>query len=117
MNTIKIQIHFKSFNYKLLNRILNIILYKGLLLKFDIKGPVFLPTKKKLFTVLKSPHVNKKARNQFQLTTHTRLLIIHLNKMDLNKFKLFLNFIKNLSSGCQIKIIYINNYHWKNLIN
>lgn len=115
MNTFKIIIHFKTFNYKLLNKIINIILYKGLLLNFNIKGPIFLPTKKKLFTVLKSPHVNKKARNQFQLAIHKRMLILYINKSELETFKLFLNFIKNLSSGFQIKIIYKNNYSWKKL--
>lgn len=42
-----------------------------------VNGPIPLPTNKKIFTVLKSPHVNKKAREQFELKTHKRLLDIY----------------------------------------
>mgnify|MGYP000565755101 CR=1 FL=1 len=42
-----------------------------------LKGPIPLPTHKKLFTVLRSPHVNKKAREQFQLSSYKRLLDIY----------------------------------------
>ena len=41
-----------------------------------VTGPIPLPTRKKIFTVLRSPHVNKKAREQFELCTHKRLLDI-----------------------------------------
>ncbi|MFM8433039.1 MAG: 30S ribosomal protein S10, partial [Bacteroidota bacterium] len=40
-------------------------------------GPIPLPTDKKIFTVLRSPHVNKKAREQFQLCSYKRLLDIY----------------------------------------
>lgn len=42
-----------------------------------ITGPIPLPTNKKIFTVLKSPHVNKTAREQFKLCTYKRLLDIY----------------------------------------
>ena len=57
-----------------------------------VTGPIPLPTHKKIFTVLRSPHVNKKSREQFQLATHKRLLDIYtsssrtvdaLSKLDL----------------------------------
>ena len=57
-----------------------------------VTGPIPLPTRKKIFTVLRSPHVNKKSREQFQLCTHKRLLDIYtsssrtvdaLSKLDL----------------------------------
>ena len=44
-----------------------------------VSGPVFLPTKKERFTVLKSPHVYKKSREQFQICTHVRLLDVYAN--------------------------------------
>ena len=44
-----------------------------------VTGPIPLPTHKKLFTVLRSPHVNKKAREQFQLCTFKRLVDIYSN--------------------------------------
>ena len=42
-----------------------------------VAGPIPLPTETKIFTVLKSPHVNKKARDQFQMSTYKRLLDIY----------------------------------------
>jgi len=41
-----------------------------------LSGPIPLPTEKQIFTVLRSPHVNKKAREQFQLCTYKRLIDI-----------------------------------------
>jgi small subunit ribosomal protein S10 len=42
-----------------------------------VTGPIPLPTEKKIFTVLRSPHVNKKAREQFELLTHKRMIEIY----------------------------------------
>ena len=44
-----------------------------------VTGPIPLPTQKKIFTVLRSPHVNKKSREQFQLCTYKRLVDIYSN--------------------------------------
>ena len=41
-----------------------------------VRGPIPLPTKKEKFTVNKSPHVDKKSRDQFEIRTHNRLLDI-----------------------------------------
>lgn len=41
-----------------------------------VSGPIPLPTKKEIFTVLRSPHVDKKSREQFQMKTHKRLIDI-----------------------------------------
>ncbi|MGL4347691.1 MAG: 30S ribosomal protein S10 [Chitinophagaceae bacterium] len=58
-----------------------------------VSGPVPLPTRNRIFTVLRSPHVNKKSREQFQLCTHKRLIDIYtstsrtvdaLSKLDLS---------------------------------
>ena len=42
----------------------------------DVRGPIPLPTQIEKFTVLRSPHVNKKSREQFEMRTHKRLLDI-----------------------------------------
>jgi small subunit ribosomal protein S10 len=42
-----------------------------------VSGPIPLPTDKKIFTVLRSPHVNKKAREQFELSSYKRLMDIY----------------------------------------
>lgn len=113
MKTTKITLQLKGFNYKTLDKLTFKILKKGLLLNFKIKKTISLPTKNKLFTVLKSPHVNKKARNQFQLLIHKRLLVLYFREDELENIKLFLDFIKSISGGIQIKIKYINNFSWK----
>lgn len=41
-----------------------------------VSGPIPLPTKREIFTVLRSPHIDKKSREQFQIKTHKRLLEI-----------------------------------------
>ncbi len=42
-----------------------------------ISGPVPLPTKKRVYTILRSPHVNKRSREQFEIRVHRRLIDIH----------------------------------------
>ncbi|MEI6862907.1 MAG: 30S ribosomal protein S10 [Candidatus Omnitrophota bacterium] len=42
----------------------------------DVVGPIPLPTKREVFTVLRGPHVDKKSREQFQIKTHKRILDI-----------------------------------------
>jgi len=42
----------------------------------EVRGPIPLPTKKEIFTILRSPHVNKKSREQFERRTHKRLIEI-----------------------------------------
>jgi ribosomal protein S10 len=90
---------------------LHIVSNKGGLLDIFIKklhvainpeciNVVKLPTKKRLFTVLKSPFVNKKSREQFGISTHRRLVI--LRKVDLLMFS---HFLKEIScKGVSFKI-------------
>ena len=42
----------------------------------QVRGPIPLPTKKEVFTVLRSPHIDKKSREQFEIRTHKRLIDI-----------------------------------------
>lgn len=54
----------------------------------DIKGPIPLPTKKVIFTICRSPHVNKPAMEQFEKSTHKRLIILdNINSMVLDNLK------------------------------
>lgn len=73
----KIRIKLKSYDYNLVDksaeRIVKTVKPTGAV----VNGPIPLPTEKKIYTVLRSPHVNKKAREQFQLCTYKRLLDIH----------------------------------------
>ncbi len=56
----------------------------------DIKGPIPLPTKREIFTILRSPHVNKSSREQFERKTHKRVLVLTNPSSDtLMKLKTF----------------------------
>jgi len=75
----KIRIKLKSYDhslvYKSSEKIVKAVKATGAI----VVVPIPLPTKKEKFTVLKSPHVNKKARDQYQLCTYKRLVDIYSN--------------------------------------
>lgn len=72
----KIRIKLKAYDYRVLDQsteeIVNTVRRTG----SRVKGPIPLPTKIEKFTVLRSPTINKKAREQFEIRTHKRLLDI-----------------------------------------
>ncbi len=72
----KIRIKLRSYDHNLVDKstekIVKTVRNSGAV----ISGPIPLPTKKEIFTVLRSPHVNKKSREQFQMRTHKRLIEI-----------------------------------------
>ena len=73
----KIRIKLKSYDFNLVDRsdekIVKTVKSTGAV----VSGPIPLPTHKRIFTVLRSPHVNKKAREQFQLCAYKRLIDIY----------------------------------------
>lgn len=82
---IKSTIKFKSFNkYKLNNIILELKKYAKI--KLLDQKIISLPNKKKKFTILKSPHVHKKARDQFELENFTKILKIEGNTKNIKEF-------------------------------
>ena len=72
----KIRIKLKSYDHNLVDKSAEKIV-KRYEVPVRSNGPIPLPTNKKIFTVLKSPHVNKVAREQFKLCTYKRLLDIY----------------------------------------
>jgi len=72
----RIRIRLKSFDHKLVDRSCAEIVDTAKRTGAHVKGPIPLPTKKERFTVLTSPHVNKDARDQYELRTHKRLMDI-----------------------------------------
>ena len=72
----KIRLRLKSFDHKLLDVSMEEIVDTVKKTGATIMGPVPLPTRRELFTVLRSPHVDKKSREQFELKTHKRLVDI-----------------------------------------
>ncbi|MDD3609038.1 MAG: 30S ribosomal protein S10 [Halothiobacillaceae bacterium] len=71
-----IRIRLKSFDHRLIDRSASEIVDTAKRTGARVKGPIPLPTKNERFTVLISPHVNKDARDQYELRTHKRLLDI-----------------------------------------
>jgi len=79
--TQSIRIRLKSFDHKLIDTSTAEIVETVKRTGSVISGPIPLPTSKERFTVLISPHVNKDARDQYELTTHKRVMDI-LNPND-----------------------------------
>ena len=73
----KIRIKLKSYDYNLVDKSAEKIVRTVKSTGAVVSGPIPLPTEKKVYTVLRSPHVNKKAREQFQLCSYKRLLDIY----------------------------------------
>lgn len=71
-----IRIRLKAFDHRLIDQSAQEIVETAKRTGAQVKGPIPLPTKKERFTVLISPHVNKDARDQYELRTHKRLMDI-----------------------------------------
>ena len=71
-----IRIRLKAFDHKRIDRSAREIVETAKRTGATVKGPVPLPTKIERYTVLISPHVNKNARDQYELPTHKRLMDI-----------------------------------------
>jgi small subunit ribosomal protein S10 len=72
----KIRVCLKSYDYKLLDKSVQEIVDTVKRTGANVAGPIPLPTKVNKFCVLRSPHVDKKSREQFEIRTHKRLLDI-----------------------------------------
>ncbi|QTN38972.1 30S ribosomal protein S10 [Cryomorphaceae bacterium] len=73
----KIRIKLKSYDHNLVDKSAEKIVKTVKTTGAVVSGPIPLPTHKRIYTVLKSPHVNKKAREQFQLCAYKRLMDIY----------------------------------------
>ncbi len=71
-----IRIRLKAFDHRLIDKSAKEILETAKRTGARVLGPIPLPTKKERFTILISPHVNKNARDQYELRTHKRLMDI-----------------------------------------
>jgi len=72
----KIKVRFKAYDDKLLDQTVGEIVHTVRRTGAQIVGPIPLPTRISKYTVLRSPHVDKKSREQFEVRTHKRLLYI-----------------------------------------
>ncbi|MEX0901108.1 MAG: 30S ribosomal protein S10 [Gammaproteobacteria bacterium] len=76
MATQTIRIRLKAFDHRLIDRSTKEIVDTAKRTGAQVKGPIPLPTKIEKFTILISPHVNKDARDQYEIRTHKRILDI-----------------------------------------
>ena len=76
MQNQKIRIRLKAFDYKLIDQSAAEIVETAKRTGAVVRGPVPLPTRIQRYDVLRSPHVNKTSRDQFEIRTHQRLMDI-----------------------------------------
>lgn len=72
----KIRIRLKAYDHKLLDLSAAQIVDTAKRTGANVSGPIPLPTEKSVYTILRSPHVNKDSREQFEMRTHKRLIDI-----------------------------------------
>ena len=72
----RIRIRLKAYDHRLIDRSAVEIVDTAKRTGAMVRGPIPLPTKIERFTLLRSPHVNKKARDQFEIRTHKRIMDI-----------------------------------------
>ena len=76
MQTQNIRIRLKAFDHRILDTSVLEIVETAKRTGSDVQGPIPLPNRIEKFTVLRSPHIDKKSREQFEMRTHKRLLDI-----------------------------------------
>ncbi|GAA5414493.1 30S ribosomal protein S10 [Ureaplasma sp. OM1] len=96
----ELRIKLYSYDHKLLDQSMKKIIEVAKTTGADVKGPIPLPTKTEIFTILRSPHVNKSSREQFERRTHKRLIILTNTKPEtMDKLKHI-----SMPTGVEIKI-------------
>ena len=96
----KIRIRLKAFDQRMLDRSVQDIVETAKRTGARVVGPIPLPTKKEIYTVLRSPHVDRKSREQFEMRTHIRMLDLLDPTLDtIDKLK-----ILPVAAGVDIKI-------------
>ncbi|MGE4220437.1 MAG: 30S ribosomal protein S10 [Alphaproteobacteria bacterium] len=76
MDSQNIRIRLKAFDHRVLDQSTLEIVNTAKRTGAEVRGPIPLPTRIERFTVLRSPHIDKKSREQFEIRTHKRLLDI-----------------------------------------
>lgn len=96
----KIRIRLKAYDQRLLDRSTADIVETAKRTGARIVGPIPLPTKREVYTVLRSPNIDRKSREQFEIRTHIRLLDILNPTLDtIDKLK-----VLPVAAGVDIKI-------------
>ena len=72
----RIRIRLKAFDHAVIDQSTQDIVRTAQKTGAVVSGPIPLPTRKRFYTVLRSPHIDKKSREQFEIATHKRLIDI-----------------------------------------
>ncbi len=73
----RVRIRLQAYDHRLIDTSAEKIVEVAKNAKAKVVGPIPLPTRRQVFCVLRSPHVNKKSREHFEIRTHKRLIDIH----------------------------------------
>ncbi|HNZ66424.1 MAG: 30S ribosomal protein S10 [Planctomycetes bacterium] len=76
MSSEKIKIRMEAYDHDMLDKYALELVETAKKTSAEVSGPVPLPTRIERYTVLRSPHINKKSREQFEIRTHKRLIYI-----------------------------------------
>jgi small subunit ribosomal protein S10 len=76
MDQQKIRIKLKAYDYRILDTSVNEIVETARRTGARVCGPIPLPTRRSIYTVLRGPHIDKKSREQFEIRIHKRMLDI-----------------------------------------
>ncbi|MCX7808157.1 MAG: 30S ribosomal protein S10 [Deltaproteobacteria bacterium] len=98
--TAKIRIRLKAYDHRLLDQSASEIVDTAKRTGARVAGPIPLPTRINRYTVLRSPHVDKKSREQFEIRTHKRIIDI----LDPNQQTLDALMKLDLSAGVEVEI-------------
>jgi small subunit ribosomal protein S10 len=99
----KINIKVQSYEHPVLDSYMKFVLTAGKALGINIGGKAFLPTRIQKFTVLKSPHIYKKHRGQYEIRTHSRL--VQIKEITGTTADVFLEYIqRNLPEGVTMTV-------------
>ncbi len=102
MKVVKLRIKLRAYDYKLLDKSVEEIVQTAKETGAKIAGPIPLPTEINKFTVLRSPHIDKKSREQFEMRTHKRMIdIIEPTQQTVDSLMKL-----DLSSGVDVEIKY-----------
>jgi small subunit ribosomal protein S10 len=100
MQNQSIRIRLKAFDHKLIDTSTQEIVETARRTGAQIRGPIPLPTRKERFTILVSPHVNKDARDQYEIRTHKRLIDI----VEPTEKTVYALMKLNLAAGVEVQI-------------
>lgn len=99
-NKQRIRIRLKAYDHKIIDQAAKQIIDTALRTGATLSGPIPLPTRRSVYTVLKSPHVFKKSREQFEMRVHKRLIDVY------DPTAKTIDSLTNLSlpAGCDVEI-------------